>query len=53
MKRRAWEKESKAMMVTIPVLTIWRFFKRRRDERRRKKVSAALAKLHRDAEKPR
>lgn len=46
MKRRDWEKERKAMMVTIPVTTLFRFFQRRRDERRRKKFRAALAKLH-------
>jgi len=34
------------MMVTVPISTLWRFFQRRRDERRRKRISAALAKLH-------
>ena len=49
MKRRDWDKKRKpTMMVTVPVSTIWRFFKRWRDERRRKKISAALLKRRRD-----
>jgi len=34
------------MKLTIPVSAIWRFFHLWRDERRRKKISAALVKLH-------
>ena len=49
MKHRAWEKDRKAMMITVPISTLWRFFQRRRDERRRKKFRASLAKLHRAA----
>ena len=36
------------MKLTVPVSAIWRFFKLWRDERRRKKVSAALLKRRRD-----
>jgi hypothetical protein len=48
MKRREGNKKRKAtMMVTIPVSAIWRFFHLWRDERRRKKISAALLKRRR------
>jgi len=39
------------MKLTIPVSAIWRFFKLWRDERRRKKVSAGLARLQRKQKK--
>jgi hypothetical protein len=48
MKHRDGNKKRKAtMMLTIPVSAIWRFFHLWRDERRRKKISAALLKRRR------
>jgi hypothetical protein len=48
MKCRDGNKKRKAtMMLTIPVSAIWRFFHLWRDERRRKKISAALLKRRR------
>ena len=52
MKHREGNKERKAtMMVTVPVSAIWRFFHLWRDERRRKKISEALVKLHRQSKR--
>ena len=47
-EEREWDERPKPMMVTVPVTSIWRFFKKRREERRRKKFEKARARIRKD-----